>query len=162
MNWLRPSTGFVSRLDYEKTPVMNGRVFRGQVSLWPRFGRCPRQTSSIATRSRIARSCKQAVISTHERKESQNRKLQGATSISFFSINSIHCSISTETCGLDQDERVSLGWLEGSCHWPMLAMPRMMLSTAGPSRTMNMLGKMNRTSGKMILTVVFAAFSSAS
>ena len=43
----------------------------------------------------------------------------------------------------------------------MAAMPRIMLSTAGPSITRNMLGKMNRTSGKMILTVVFAAFSSA-
>ena len=53
-------------------------------------------------------------------------------------------------------------FLELLCYWVMLDMPRMMVSAAGPSSTMNMLGKMKRTSGKMILTVVLAAFSSAS
>jgi len=47
-------------------------------------------------------------------------------------------------------------------YWDMAAMPRMMARTAGPRRTMNMLGKMKRTRGKMILTVVLAAVSSAS
>src|SRR5664280_1568379 len=37
-----------------------------------------------------------------------------------------------------------------------------MVIIAGPSRTMNMLGKMNKTSGKTSFTVVLAAISSAS
>jgi len=52
--------------------------------------------------------------------------------------------------------------LDSHLYWVMLDMPRMMVSAAGPSSTMNMLGKMKSTRGKMILTVVFAAISSAS
>ena len=38
---------------------------------------------------------------------------------------------------------------------------REMASTAGPSKTMNMLGKMNNTRGNISFTVVLAAISSA-
>ena len=51
------------------------------------------------------------------------------------------------------------GWAGFQCARP--ARPRPMLNTAGASSTINMLGKINRTNGKIILTVVFAAISSA-